>query len=224
LHGNIRQYLATKADCADRRARAMMHPMDMPSQEHGLRRTVRLAAFLNLAYFGIEFAVAIAIGSVSLFADSIDFLEDTSLNILILLALGWRARSRAKVGMALAGILLIPGLATIWTAWEKFMTQAPPAPDALSVTGLGALAVNISCAVMLARYRGHSGSLTKAAFLSARNDAVANVAIIFAGLLTAYNSSIWPDLVVGLGIAAINVDAAREVWRAARDEHRAAEV
>jgi Co/Zn/Cd efflux system component len=36
-----------------------------------LREAVRLVALLNLAYFGIEFAVASAIGSVSLFADSI---------------------------------------------------------------------------------------------------------------------------------------------------------
>jgi Co/Zn/Cd efflux system component len=35
--------------------------------------------FTNLSYFVVEFAVAVAIGSVSLFADSIDFLEDTSL-------------------------------------------------------------------------------------------------------------------------------------------------
>jgi Co/Zn/Cd efflux system component len=35
-----------------------------------------------LAYFGIEFAVALMIGSVSLFADSVDFLEDASINFL----------------------------------------------------------------------------------------------------------------------------------------------
>jgi Co/Zn/Cd efflux system component len=74
---------------------------------------------------------------------------------------------------------------------------------------------------MLARFRAHSGSLTRAAFLSARNDTVANVAIIAAGFVTAYTRSAWPDLFIGLGIAAMNVDAAREVWRAAREEHRA---
>ena len=47
-------------------------------QQAGLRRVVRLVALLNLSYFGVEFAVALAIGSVSLFADSIDFLEDAS--------------------------------------------------------------------------------------------------------------------------------------------------
>lgn len=44
--------------------------------DQGLRRVVFWVALLNLAYFGIEFGVARAIGSVSLFADSIDFLED----------------------------------------------------------------------------------------------------------------------------------------------------
>jgi Co/Zn/Cd efflux system component len=159
---------------------------------------------------------------VSLFADSIDFLEDASVNFLILVALGWSARKRARVGMALAGILLVPGLATLWTAWEKFNLPAAPDPVLLSLTGAGALAINLSCALMLARYRRHSGSLTRAAFLSARNDAVANIAIIAAGVVTAFMPSVWPDLIVGLGIAAMNADAAREVWRAAREEHRAA--
>jgi Co/Zn/Cd efflux system component len=188
-----------------------------------LRRIVIMVAALNLAYFGVEFAVALAIGSVSLFADSIDFLEDASINLLIALALGWSVIGRARLGMILAGILLIPGLATLWTAWGKFMAPMPPAPLPLSLTGLGALAINVSCAFMLARFRAHSGSLTRAAFLSARNDTLANVAIIAAGFVTAYTNSAWPDLIVGLGIAAMNADAAREVWKAAREEHRAAD-
>lgn len=188
-----------------------------------LRKAVITVAVLNLAYFGVEFGVALAIGSVSLFADSIDFLEDTSVNFLIAIALGWTIRARARLGMALAGILLIPGVATLWTAWQKFMVPVPPSPLPLSLAGLGALAVNLSCAFMLARFRSQSGSLTRAAFLSARNDAVANVAIIAAGFVTAYTVSAWPDLIVGLGIAAMNAGAAHEVWSAARSEHRLAQ-
>ena len=187
-----------------------------------LRKVVILVAVLNLAYFGVEFAVAVSIGSVSLFADSIDFLEDASVNLLIAIALGWSATSRARVGMALAGILLIPGLATLWMAWEKFMLPLPPAPLPLTLAGVGALLINLLCAFLLVQFRAHSGSLTRAAFLSARNDVLANVAIIAAGFVTAYTLSVWPDLIVGLSIAAMNADAAREVWSAARDEHRAA--
>ncbi len=103
-----------------------------------LRRVVRLVALLNLAYFGVEFLVARAIGSVSLFADSVDFLEDASVNFLILAAIGWTARNRARVGLALAAILLVPGLATLWTAWEKFNLPLAPSAALMSVTGAGA--------------------------------------------------------------------------------------
>lgn len=181
-----------------------------------------MVAALNLSYFGVEFLVARAIGSVSLFADSIDFLEDTAINLLIAASLAWTSIRRAKVGMALAGILLIPGVATLWMAWIKLNAPLPPQPVALTLTGLGALAVNVSCALLLARFRAQRDSLTRAAFLSARNDALANIAIVLAGLTTAYTLSGWPDLIVGLAIAAMNVDAAKEVWDAARAEHRAA--
>ncbi len=182
------------------------------------RRVVAVVALLNLAYFGVEFTVARAIGSVSLFADSIDFLEDTSINAIILLALGWGMRARSYAGMLLAAVLLVPGVSTAWTAWQKFVSPTAPDPMLLSATGAGALAVNLTCALLLARFRRHEDSLTRAAFLSARNDALANIAIILAGLATAATLSAWPDLVVGLGIFAINLDAAREVYAKARAE------
>jgi Co/Zn/Cd efflux system component len=188
-----------------------------------LRRTVVVVAALNLAYFGVEFTVARAIGSVSLFADSIDFLEDASVNALIALALGWSARGRAGLGSLLALILLVPGIATLVTAAQKL--QLPVAPDAalLGATGVGALLVNLACALLLARVRAHAGSLSKAAFLSARNDVVANVAIVVAGGATIATGNAWPDLIIGLAIAALNAGAARDVWRAAREERRSVE-
>ncbi len=79
-----------------------------------LYRAVKLVALLNLGYFTVEFGVARAIGSVSLFADSIDFLEDATVNGLILIALGWSARCRSIVGMILAAVLFAPGIATAW--------------------------------------------------------------------------------------------------------------
>ena len=188
--------------------------------DRGLRRVVAGVATTNLAYFCVEFAVASAIGSVSLFADSADFLEDASLNLLVLLALGWSSRGRARLGLLLAGLLLAPGIATVWTAWTRFTSPGAPDPAALGLTGLGALAVNLGCALLLARRRDHGGSLTKAAFLSARNDVVASLAIIAAGAATALTHARWWDLGVGLGIAAMNLDAARTVWRAARQEGR----
>jgi Co/Zn/Cd efflux system component len=186
-----------------------------------LRVTVKSVAAFNFGYFWVEFTVAVIIGSVALFADSVDFLEDASVHFLIAVALGWPARKRARVGMALAALILVPAVAALWTAWEKFNVPAPPAPLPLTITGFGALVVNFGCAYMLARFRDMAGSLTKAAFLYARNDAYANLAIILAGLATLWTTSAWPDLAVGLGIAVMNAGAAFEVWEAARKESRA---
>ena len=154
-----------------------------------LRRITRLVALLNLGYFGIEFAVGLAIGSVSLFADSIDFLEDAALNVLVLLALGWSAAGRARVGRLLALLILVPGLATLWMAWWKFNTLTAPQAVPLTLAGAGALVVNMTCALLLVRYRKQGGALVRAAYLSARNDVLANIAIISAGGVTLWWAS-----------------------------------
>ena len=79
----------------------------MQAQTRALRRTVLTVGALNLAYFGVEFSVALAIGSVALFADSIDFLEDASVNFLILIALGWTARADGASGATPAVTLTV---------------------------------------------------------------------------------------------------------------------
>ena len=84
------------------------------------------------------------------------------------------------------------------------------------------MAVNMTCAILLARHRAAHGSLARAAFLSARNDVLANIAIIVAGVVTWGTASMWPDIIVGLGIAWMNLDAAQEVWEAARKERNPA--
>ncbi len=195
-----------------------MSEPQFPPTETAFRRAVLIVAVLNFVYFCIESGVALAIGSVSLFADAIDFFEDAAVNTLIVFALGWSPARRTQVSILLAAVLFFPGIATLWTAWEKFLSPIPPAAIPLSLTGLGALAVNLYCAGLLVRFRAHSGSLAKAAFLSARNDALANIAIVLAGLITRVIPSAWPDLLVGIGIFFMNLDAAREILSAARQE------
>lgn len=184
-----------------------------------LRNAILIVACANLLYFFVEFIVAQHINATSLFADSVDFLEDAAVNCLIAIALGLSFKQRAYVGMVMAAFLLIPALSFLWAVWKKSIDFTPPDAGLLSVTGLGALVVNVSCAFLLVKFRHARGSLTHAAFLSARNDAVANSAIIVAGLITRVWPSAWPDLIAGIGIALMNADAAKAVWLAAREEH-----
>lgn len=183
-----------------------------------LKKTVIIVASLNLLYFFYEFSIARKIGSVSLFADSIDFLEDASVNILILLAFGWSIKTRVKLGYVFSGLLLIPGIAVLSVAWDKFQNPVTPESLSLGLTALGALVVNVFCAYLLSRFRKSKESLTKAAYLSARNDALSNVAIISASVISLFWASGWPDLIVGIGILLLNLDSATEVLEASRRE------
>lgn len=186
----------------------------------GFRRAVLIVGLLNLGYFGIEFTTALLIGSVSLFADSVDFLEDASINFLIVVAVAWSARSRSVVGRILALVILVPAVVTFVTAIVKIFDPVAPAFAPMSLAALGALVVNLACAFILMRHRHHEGSLSRAAWLSARNDALANLGIIAAAFVAIPLQSGWPDIIVGIAIGLLNLDAARTVWRVASDEWR----
>lgn len=187
-----------------------------------LRRTVLLVAALNFAYFLVEASVAVAIGSVSLVADSVDFLEDTAVNLLIFLAMGWTLRRRATAGKVMAGIILLPAVAALVMAVVKFNDPVAPEPRWLIIASVGAFIVNAVCALILMRVRDHGGSMTTAAWLAARNDVIVNLAVIVMGILTwTLVPNGWPDLVLGLLIVVLNGTAAKEVWEVAEEERLA---
>ena len=106
----------------------------------------------------------------------------------------------------LGGLILIPAVAAIVTVVAKVMNPVAPSPEGLTGIALGALAVNLVCAVLLMQLRGEGSSLATGAWLAARNDALANLLII-----------------VGAIIAVINLSAAKEVWEASREEHDSVE-
>jgi Co/Zn/Cd efflux system component len=172
-----------------------------------------VVAIVNLAYFVLEFIVAVRIGSVSLFADSIDFLEDASVNILIFVALGWSLAARRRLSRFFALLLLVPAISVIISTIYKINNPTVPSGPTITAVALGALVVNFTCAFLLAKFRENQQSLVMAAYLSARNDALANFAIITAGVITVFWISPVPDLVVGISIGMLNADAALKVWR-----------
>lgn len=195
-----------------------------PSRDstHALRRVVLTVAALNGAYFVLELLAAISLRSVALFADSVDFMQDAAINLLIAIALGWSLLARARLGRILALIILVPAVfAAIEAIRKAFAPEAPAAVPLIIVASMGAL-INLLCALLLARHKGEGGSLVGAAWLIARNDVVVNVAIVGMGVLTLVWVSGWPDIVLGVLILLLNATAARTVWRAAGDESLAA--
>ena len=182
------------------------------------KKAVFFVAILNLLYFFVEFIVALNIRSVSLLADSIDFIEDASINFLIFFAVSLTTIKKARISILLSIIMFLPGITALWAIWQQIIHQEPPAPVELSTVAFGALIINCLCTLILMKFRNYSGSLTKAAFLSARNDAFANIAIILTGIITILYPSIWPDILVGLFIAYIRAESALVIYKNATKE------
>ena len=118
-----------------------------------VRKAVLTVALLNFAYFFVEFFIALSAGSVSLLADSVDFLEDTSINLLIFIALGWPLARRAVMGKLMAIVILAPAAFAAWAAIQRF--SAPQAPEVIPiiVASLGAVVINGASAIIISRVR-----------------------------------------------------------------------
>lgn len=190
-----------------------------PELKRKLGIAVLWVAGLNFAYFGVEFTMALKLGSVSLLADSIDLLEDVAINILNFLALGWSLHARAVTGKMLAFLICIPALFAAGEAIRKVINPDAPDPLLLALTAGGAGIVNLACALILVPFRKTQSSMARVAYLSARNDVIVNILIILIGFVTALTRSGWPDIILGVTIIAINVFAAKEVWQIAHLEH-----
>lgn len=140
------------------------------------------------------------------------------INLLVLTALGWSLASRRKASFGLAGLILIPAIAAFGTAIWKMISGEPPEPLTLSVTAIIAMVINLVCAILLMNLRKADSALMRGAWLAARNDVLANLLILAAGVVTIFWFSAWPDIVVGLVIGVINLTAAKEVYEQARAE------
>ncbi|MGA1459805.1 MAG: cation transporter [Candidatus Nanopelagicaceae bacterium] len=185
-----------------------------------LKSIVARVAILNLSYFAIEFYFAQRFNSVALFSDSLDFLEDASVNILIFLSFSLAVIWRARLSYIFAFLLLLPGCSFLYNALQQIANPITPSGDGMSIVGLGALGVNIYCAIILNKFKEIKGGLAKAAYFSARNDAIANILIIIAGIVTLFWLSAIPDLIVGSMIFLMNADSARAILKAANREHK----
>ena len=185
-----------------------------------LKPVVARVAILNLSYFVIEFSFAQRFNSVALLSDSLDFLEDASVNILIFLAFSLAVIWRKRLSYIFALLLLLPGISFLYNAFHQIAHPVAPTGEGMSIVGLGALVVNLYCAIILNKFKDIKGGLAKAAYFSARNDAVSNILIIIAGFVTLFWISAIPDLIVGAVIFLMNADSARDILQAARAEHR----
>ena len=124
----------------------------------------------------------------------------------------------------MAVVILGPAAVASWQVVQRVADPTPPLVLPVVLASMGAIAVNATSAWLLVSVRHAGGSLSRAAFLSARNDVLVNVAVIAMALITLWSGSAWPDLVLGVLIIALALHAALEVWEVSEEERLAAKV
>ncbi len=174
---------------------------------------------INLTMFVTEVIAGWSAESVALQADALDFFGD-SVNYAVALfvlarSLAWRATTALAKGVVMAGF----GFFILGASFYNAFSGA--APQALVMGWVGALALvaNVVSALILFRFRGGDANL-RAVWLCSRNDAIGNLAVLAAALGVFATGTAWPDLAVGLVMAALALWAGQSVIRQSRSELR----
>jgi Co/Zn/Cd efflux system component len=181
------------------------------------RRILWVALLVNLAMFVVEIGAGVKAGSVSLLADSLDFLGDSANYGISLWVLGMSLAIRARAAQFKAVTMLLFGLGVLGTAlWHWWQGEVPSAPT-MGVVGTLALLANLGVAVLLYAYREGDSNM-RSVWLCTRNDALGNLAVLGAALGVFGTGSAWPDLIVASIMALLAITAAVQVLRQADGE------
>jgi Co/Zn/Cd efflux system component len=181
------------------------------------RRILWIALAVNLLMFAVEIGAGLKAGSVSLLADSLDFLGDSANYAISLWVLGMALTWRARAAQLKAVSMLLFGLgvlgAALWHWWQGALPSAPT----MGVVGGLALLANVGVAALLYAYREGDSNM-RSVWLCTRNDALGNLAVLAAALGVFGTGSAWPDLIVAAIMATLAITAAVQVLRHADGE------
>ena len=181
------------------------------------RRTLLIVLILNaLLFLGLG-AGGILADSSALLANAVDNASDSVVYLISFVAIG-RAASWKRGAARLSGILLLVFAAGVLIdVGRRWWFGTEPVGWTMMGMALVAAIVNLICLVLLRR--DQSGDVNmEAAETFSLNDFASNGGILVAGGLVMWLDQAWPDLVVGMLVAAIAVKGGIEILRSASDE------
>jgi Co/Zn/Cd efflux system component len=202
------------ADCCNDKACEIEALRDRQSS------TLKIVLGINAVMFLVELTAGLLAGSVSLIADSLDMLGDALVYGFSIYVVARGARMKAKAALIKGEIMAAFGLFVFGQAMYKIIIPHIPVFETIGVIGVLALTANSICLLLLWRHRADDINMSSV-WLCSRNDIIANVSVLCAGIGVWLTSSGWPDILVGLGLAALFLRSAVFVLRGAMMELRA---
>ncbi len=181
---------------------------------------LKIVLGINAVMFFVELTAGLLAGSVSLIADSLDMLGDALVYGFSIYVVARGSRMKAKAALLKGGIMAAFGLFVFAQAMYKIIVPHLPVFETMGIIGLLALAANSICLLLLWRHRADDINMSSV-WLCSRNDIIANVSVLCAAVGVWLTHSGWPDILVGLALAALFLRSALFVLRGARTELRA---
>ena len=174
--------------------------------------TLKIVLAINAVMFVVELTAGLIGHSVSLVADSLDMLGDALVYGFSLYVVARGARMKAKAALFKGVIMAGFGLFVLGQAIYRIAVPQLPAFETIGVIGLLALAANGICFWLLWRHRADDINMSSV-WLCSRNDIIANISVLFAAGGVWLTHSGWPDIAVGLALAALFLRSALHVLR-----------
>jgi Co/Zn/Cd efflux system component len=173
---------------------------------------LKIVLGINAVMFVVELTAGLIAGSVSLVADSLDMLGDALVYGFSIYVVARDARMKAIAALSKGGIMATFGLFVLGQAIYRMIIPHVPIFEAIGAIGLLALAANGLCLALLWRHRADDINMSSV-WLCSRNDIIANVSVLLAALGVGLIRSGWPDILVGLALAALFLRSALFVVR-----------
>ena len=171
-------------------------------QNKSLAKVFWIVLAINLVMFFTEVTGGYLAHSNALLADSLDMLADVFVYGLSLYALTRGHQAKVTASLVKGILMAVLGIVVVGEAIYKIFNPIIPTAETITIIGGIAVVANGLCLLLLMKYK-NTDLNTKSAWICTRNDVMANVAVIAAGFLVAYFGSMWPDIIIGLGIAFI---------------------
>jgi len=182
------------------------------------RRVLQVVLWINLGMFMVELGAGFVAHSTALLADSVDMLGDAIVYGFSLYVVArapiWQTRAALLKGVIMAGF----GIGIVVEVAAKLARGLTPEAAIMWAVALAALVANAAVLALLWRHRADDINM-RSAWLCSRNDVIANGGVVLAALGVGLSGSAWPDILVGLGIAALFATSAVAVIREARAAH-----
>ena len=193
------------------------HDHDHGAASPTYRRILWIALAVNLAMFAIEIGAGLAAQSVSLLADSLDFLGDAANYGIALFVLGMALQWRARAALLKAASVGLFGLWVAGSTIQHALAGTVPEAPVMGMVGALALAANLGVAVLLYRWRDGDSNM-RSVWICTRNDAIGNIAVLAAAAGVFGSGAGWPDYLVAAIMSGLALTGAFQVTRQALAE------